>query len=114
MIVAQSVLETASRVDLEPVLLGQQTDPNDGPVLTHFVRSDRPQRERIVLRWEAAPAPMAQAIGEHYRANVGAFQFRLRDGSVWHTTYAEPPAFNPRNHAAVDVIVVLERALDID
>lgn len=113
-IVAQNVLETASRVDVEPILLGRQSDPEQDVLLTHVVRADRPARQRIRLRWEHASAALAESVLQHFRAQLGAFLFRLRNGTSLEVTYAEAPAFNPRTALAVDIDVVLEQALDTD
>ena len=113
-VIAQSVLETASFVDWEPELVGVQSDQTDGVVLTHVGRPDRPERGIIRLRWRDAPPALADAISNHYLAQVGSFSFRARTGEDIAVVYAEPPSFQPRSAASVDVTVVLEQAFDSD
>lgn len=113
-IVAESVLETASTVDFEPELVGVQSDPSDPIMLTGFVRSDRPQRALIRLRWRDATPAIADAVRLHYEAQIGAFRFRARDGLDTSATYLEPPSFQPRSATAIDITVVLEQAFDSD
>ena len=114
MITAHSVLETASRVDVEPELVGVQTQPSDGLVLTHHPRADRPERKRFRLRWQHASPAIAEAVSLHYEDHPAAFQFRIRSGAAFDAKYAEPPSFTPSSAAAIDIAVVLEHAFDSD
>lgn len=114
MIVAQNVLETASRVDVDDELVGEQSDPEQGILLTHLVRADRQTRRRFRLRWQDAPPALAESIVQHHATSLGAFDFRLRNGANYRVVYAEAPSLAPRSALAVDVDVVLEQALDSD
>lgn len=113
-ITAQLVLETASAVDVEEIQIGDQTSPEEGILLTHQVRADRPGRKRIRLRWEHATPAIAESVALHHAAQLGAFTFRLRNGAVFDVVYAEAPSFARRSALDVDIDVALEQAFDSD
>jgi len=112
---AQSVLETASFVDVTQQLVGDEVDARTAPSPRRgAIRSDRPDVRVVRLRWRDSTWAQARAVLDHFADNLTAFPFRLPNGDALDVVYNGNPTLTRRTKLAVDIDVELHEATSKD